>query len=67
MRKIMIKKSLRAYNTIPEQVITRLFCNSPLPLIIGYTDYVFYFPALLMTACAAASLAIGTRNGEQDT
>ena len=28
---------------------------------------VFYFPALAIAACAAASLAIGTRNGEQDT
>jgi hypothetical protein len=27
----------------------------------------FYFPALAIAACAAASLAIGTRNGEQDT
>ncbi len=28
---------------------------------------IFYFPTLLIAACAAASLAIGTRNGEQDT
>ena len=26
-----------------------------------------YFPTLAIAACAAASLAIGTRNGEQDT
>ena len=29
--------------------------------------FTFYQPLSLIAACAAASLAIGTRNGEQDT
>lgn len=33
-------------------------------LIIKF-KYIFYLPAI--AACAAASLAIGTRNGEHDT
>jgi len=38
----------------------RLF-SQPLPILLWN-----YFPALI-AACAAASLAIGTRNGEHDT
>ena len=30
-------------------------------------QFVIYFPALFIAACAAASLAIGTLNGEHDT
>lgn len=28
---------------------------------------IYYFPALLIAACAAANFAIGTLNGEQET
>ena len=30
-------------------------------------QFVIYFPTLFIAACAAANLAIGTLNGEQDT
>ena len=48
-------------------IFSRINYNlSPAKTLSAITAIV-YFPTLAIAACAAASLAIGTRNGEHDT
>ena len=58
--------------SIAQQLTERLLCQKKgLNEIISfhYSPLIFYYFACfsLIAACAAASLAIGTLNGEQDT
>ncbi len=50
---------------IVQYIIHIIPCNDQRCEVKIFT--LFYFPALAIAACAAANLAIGTRNGEQDT
>ena len=56
---------LRVLSMIFHVLIHIIPCNNQRCEVKIFT--LFYFPALAIAACAAASLAIGTRYGEQDT
>ena len=53
--------------------VLRTMCHKIIHISSGYQIlrkvhiFVIYFPTLFIAACAAANLAIGTLNGEQDT
>ncbi len=48
-------------------LLVRINYNLPLAKTCSAMTHVIYFPSVAIAACAAASLAIGTRNGEHDT
>ena len=48
-------------------IVSRINYNLLSAKTCSATTHVIYFPSVAIAACAAASLAIGTRNGEHET